>query len=103
MAVSAAKRAELAAVLARGDVPFKGKSDVMYVGEPKIMLTKKTGHLTEAGCAWVQMGGVNPVRYSGELIEDGDKKYVLSLHQTPDGPVWLPTEKNMPRFRDLNP
>jgi hypothetical protein len=109
--ISVARRAELAAALARGDVPFNGKSDVMYVGNPKIMLTRKAGHLTQAGYAWVQMGGVDPVRYSGELIEAGDKKYVmdngkrvdlLSLHQTPDGSVWRPTEKGMLRFRELN-
>ena len=96
------KRAKLAAALARGDVPFNSKSDVMHVGEPKIILTKRAGHLTQAGHAWVQMGGVDPVRYSGELIEDGDKKYVmdkgsrvdlLSLHQTPDGPVWRPPRR----------
>ena len=73
----------------------------MYVGNPKIMLTTRLGHLTQAGYAWMEMGGVNPMRYRGERIEAGDKKYVMRLHQTPDGPVWLPTEGGL-RLRGLN-
>ena len=51
MVASDAKRAELATALARGDVPFNGKSDVMYVREPKITLTNRAGNLTQAGYA----------------------------------------------------
>ena len=98
--ISVARRAELAAALARGDVPFNGDGGV-YVGNPKIRLTQKLGHLTQAGYAWMQMGGVNPMRYSGELIGAGDKKYVMRLHQTCDGPVWLPTVLGL-RLRGLN-
>ena len=76
--ISVARRAELAAALARGDVPFMGDDGVVYVGNPKIMLTRKTGPLTQAGSAWIQMGGVNPMR-NGEPILDGGK----NCHEAP--------------------
>ena len=66
----------------------------MYVGNLKLASAK--GHLTQAGYAWIRMGGADPVRYSGALLVDGESKYVmdrgrrvdlLRLHQTPDGPV----------------
>ena len=98
--ISVARRAELAAALARGDVPFKGDNGV-YVGNPKIRLTNKLGHLLQAGYAWIQMGGVNPMRYNGEPILDGDKKYVMRIHWSPDGPLWLPTEDGL-RLRGVN-
>jgi len=81
----------------------------MYVGNIKLASAK--GRLTKAGYAWIKMGGVDPARYSGELIVDGDSKYVmdsgrrvdiLKLHQTPKGPEWRPTKKGYLRFREHN-
>ena len=55
MEVSAAKRAELAAALARGDAPApKGEGKAMYIG--KIKLADADGHLTPVGYAWLEMG-----------------------------------------------
>ena len=92
--ISVARRAELAAALARGDVPFKGDDGVVYVGNPKIRLTNKLGHLLQAGYAWIQMGGVNPMR-NGEPILDGGKNYVMRLHWSSGRLVWLPIEDGL--------
>ena len=109
MAVRVSWRNELAAALERGDVAAPRRGDAMYVGNIKLASAK--GHLTQAGYAWIKMGGVDPVRYSGELIEDGDSKYVidsgrrvdiLKLHQTPKGPEWRPTKRGYLRFREHN-
>ena len=47
----------------------------MYIG--KIKLADADGHLTSVGHAWLEMGGADPERYSGNLITRGESKYVI--------------------------
>ena len=73
MVVSPKKRAALAAALARGDVPSNDKSDVMYVGEPKIRLTNLDGNLIARG-------------ESKCVMENGHRVERLKVHHGPNGP-----------------
>ena len=81
----------------------------MYIG--KMKLTSADGHLTPVGYAWLEMGGADLVRYSGDLFTQGDKKYVMEIghtvalmkiHHGPSGPEWRPTKKGRLRFREQN-
>ena len=90
MAVRARRRNELAAALERGEVPAPRRTDAMFVGNIKLASAK--GHLTKAGYAWIKMGGVDPVRYSGELIVDGESKYVRHGQGPSSGPPQTPPD-----------
>ena len=91
MPIRARLRNELAAALERGEGPATrgGRANAMYVGNIKLASAK--GHLTKAGYAWIKMGGVDPVRYSGALIVDGESKYVMDRGRRVDLLRRLPT------------
>ena len=82
----------------------------MYVGRPRIMLRDRSGNPTDAGKAWLDMGGADPARYPGAIqstektkyVMEGGRRHVLQKRVGSTDPEWRLSAKGKLRFREQN-
>ena len=76
MAVPARDRARLVALRDEGAQPFHvGKGLAMFVGN-NIKLRARDGTYTDRGRLWEEIGGMEPVRFHGQMQRSDRQKYI---------------------------